>query len=131
MLVEDLHPYEILAGMRIRSLSDKKIGIIKEIDFDDGCYAYVQWEGEGENFFGGFWWNDCKCEVISIPTPNTLDRVRLFVLCKILSPIQRKIFSIINNTKPGAKKSAVLCSVNDVLVGLIRRLAKKNNAYAI
>lgn len=63
MKISDLKQEEIVVGLRIRSLKDPlKFGTIVKIDVDD-CYAWIQWDGESE-LRSGFYWNDCKCEVI-------------------------------------------------------------------
>lgn len=64
MKISDLTQGQIVVGMKIRSLTDpNKTGTIVAIDPKDDYYSWVQWDGEDKPY-GGFYGNDCKCEVV-------------------------------------------------------------------
>lgn len=64
MRICDMDPSEIHVGLKMRGLKNpNRIGTVVKIDVDDDCYAWVLWEGDDQPY-GGFYWNDCRCEVV-------------------------------------------------------------------
>lgn len=66
MRICDLPQDKIVVGMRLRSLVDpNRLGTIVKIDIDDSNepYHWIHWDGEKKPW-GGFFFNDCKCEVV-------------------------------------------------------------------
>lgn len=65
MRICDLREDQIKIGMRVHSLADpSKYGTIVAMDpppYD--TYWWIKWDGE-EKSYGGFFFNDCVCEVM-------------------------------------------------------------------
>lgn len=65
MRICDLSENEIKIGLKIRSLCNpNKIGTIsRREDIRNQDYWWITWDGEKEERLG-FFWNDCKCELV-------------------------------------------------------------------
>lgn len=62
MRIRDLDEKDIKVGMRVRSLvNSSNIGTIISVDPTDDNYFVVSWP---TGSFGGFYGNDCDCEVV-------------------------------------------------------------------
>lgn len=63
MRINELPEDKIVVGLRIKSLISEKLGTVCKIDYHDDRYVWVHWDGD-EKAYGGFYGNDCKCEIL-------------------------------------------------------------------
>ncbi len=65
MRICDLKEDQIKIGLRVRSLTNpNKLGTVVAMDEPPrDTYWWIQWDGE-DKAYGGFFYNDCKCEIV-------------------------------------------------------------------
>jgi len=62
-------------GTRIKSLISDRQGTIVSTDREDDEYSWILWDGEPFPY-SGFFWNDCECEVVSLPDANPISKIQ-------------------------------------------------------
>lgn len=65
MRICDIPEGQIKVGMRVRSLARSEVigTIVEKENVRDQDYWWIKWDGDSSKT-SGFFWNNCKCEVV-------------------------------------------------------------------
>lgn len=80
MKISDLGVKDIVVGLRVKSLTKERFGTVVKIDIDDDHYSWILWDGN-DIPYGGFYWNDCECEVVMCFSCEKIPQTHITGLC--------------------------------------------------
>lgn len=72
MKISDLKQEQIKPGLQLRSLINRdKIAVVVVVDHNDDDYSWIGWPSQ-DYCEGGFYGNDCECEVVTDDDGNII-----------------------------------------------------------